>query len=77
MYFIDNEIHHRGQGYVYLRGLGIESHLPFTKGQGYNYSRFIINHTMHRFLQRAVFFIWRYVTFVAKTMGLFALLYIV
>ena len=24
MYFIDNEIHHRGQGYVYLRGLGIE-----------------------------------------------------
>ena len=23
-YFIDNEIHHRGQGYVYLRGLGIE-----------------------------------------------------
>lgn len=24
MYFIDNEIHHRGQGYVYLRTLGIE-----------------------------------------------------
>jgi uncharacterized damage-inducible protein DinB len=24
MYFMDNEIHHRGQGYVYLRGLGIE-----------------------------------------------------
>lgn len=24
MYFIDNEIHHRGQGYVYLRSLGIE-----------------------------------------------------
>jgi len=23
-YFVDNEIHHRGQGYVYLRGLGIE-----------------------------------------------------
>ncbi|WP_027420179.1 DinB family protein [Crocinitomix catalasitica] len=23
-YFIDNEIHHRGQCYVYLRGLGIE-----------------------------------------------------
>ncbi|GGD85782.1 hypothetical protein GCM10011312_07300 [Planktosalinus lacus] len=23
-YFIDNEIHHRGQGYVYLRDLGIE-----------------------------------------------------
>jgi uncharacterized damage-inducible protein DinB len=24
MYVIDNEIHHRGQGYVYLRTLGIE-----------------------------------------------------
>ena len=24
MYFIDNEIHHRGQGYVYLRALGVE-----------------------------------------------------
>lgn len=24
MYFIDNEIHHRGQAYVYLRSLGIE-----------------------------------------------------
>ncbi len=24
MYFIDNEIHHRGQGYVYLRSLNIE-----------------------------------------------------
>jgi uncharacterized damage-inducible protein DinB len=24
LYFIDNEIHHRGQGYVYLRMLGIE-----------------------------------------------------
>ena len=23
-YYIDNEIHHRGQGYVYLRSLGIE-----------------------------------------------------
>lgn len=23
-YFIDNEIHHRGQGYVYLRSLGVE-----------------------------------------------------
>ncbi len=23
MYFVDNEIHHRGQGYVYLRSLGI------------------------------------------------------
>lgn len=24
LYMIDNEIHHRGQGYVYLRALGIE-----------------------------------------------------
>ncbi|RDV10260.1 damage-inducible protein DinB [Pontibacter diazotrophicus] len=24
LYFIDNEIHHRGQGYVYLRSLGME-----------------------------------------------------
>ncbi|GGH09392.1 DinB family protein [Mucilaginibacter phyllosphaerae] len=24
LYFLDNEIHHRGQGYVYLRALGIE-----------------------------------------------------
>jgi uncharacterized damage-inducible protein DinB len=24
LYVIDNEIHHRGQGYVYLRGLGVE-----------------------------------------------------
>lgn len=24
LYFIDNEVHHRGQGTVYLRGLGIE-----------------------------------------------------
>ena len=24
LYFIDNETHHRGQGYVYLRSLGIE-----------------------------------------------------
>jgi uncharacterized damage-inducible protein DinB len=24
LYFADNEIHHRGQGYVYLRSLGIE-----------------------------------------------------
>ena len=24
LYAIDNEIHHRGQGYVYLRSLGIE-----------------------------------------------------
>ena len=24
LYWIDNEIHHRGQGYVYLRALGVE-----------------------------------------------------
>ncbi len=24
LYFIDNEVHHRGQGYVYLRSLGVE-----------------------------------------------------
>jgi uncharacterized damage-inducible protein DinB len=24
LYAIDNEVHHRGQGYVYLRALGIE-----------------------------------------------------
>lgn len=24
LYFIDNEIHHRAQGYVYLRALGVE-----------------------------------------------------
>lgn len=24
LYWIDNEVHHRGQGYVYLRALGIE-----------------------------------------------------
>ena len=24
LYVIDNEIHHRAQGYVYLRALGIE-----------------------------------------------------
>lgn len=24
LYFVENEIHHRGQGYVYLRALGIE-----------------------------------------------------
>ena len=24
LYVIDNEIHHRGQGYVYLRALGVE-----------------------------------------------------
>ncbi len=24
LYFIDNEVHHRGQGYVYLRAIGID-----------------------------------------------------
>lgn len=31
LYFIDNEIHHRGQGYVYLRSLGVEPP-PFWNG---------------------------------------------
>jgi len=30
-YFIDNEIHHRGQGYVYLRALGIEPPLFYER----------------------------------------------
>ncbi|WP_445456554.1 DinB family protein [Flavobacterium sp. HNIBRBA15423] len=30
-YFIDNEIHHRGQGYVYLRALGIEPPFFWTR----------------------------------------------
>ncbi|HEX8692211.1 MAG TPA: DinB family protein [Longimicrobium sp.] len=32
LYVIDNEIHHRGQGYVYLRALGIEPP-PFFERQ--------------------------------------------
>ena len=32
LYVIDNEIHHRGQGYVYLRALGIEPP-PFYERQ--------------------------------------------
>ena len=32
LYCIDNEIHHRGQGYVYLRALGIEPP-PFWERQ--------------------------------------------
>ncbi|MEO7362427.1 MAG: DinB family protein, partial [Gemmatimonadaceae bacterium] len=32
MYVIDNEVHHRGQGYVYLRALGIEPP-PFWERQ--------------------------------------------
>ena len=31
LYVIDNEIHHRGQGYVYLRALGIEPPLFFDR----------------------------------------------
>lgn len=30
-YFIDNEIHHRGQGYVYLRALGITPPLFYER----------------------------------------------
>lgn len=32
MYVIDNEIHHRGQGYVYLRALGIEPPAFYERG---------------------------------------------
>ena len=32
LYVIDNEIHHRGQGYVYLRALGIEPPPFFDRG---------------------------------------------
>src|SRR5262245_10921996 len=31
LYAIDNEIHHRGQGYVYLRALGIEPPLFYER----------------------------------------------
>jgi uncharacterized damage-inducible protein DinB len=31
-YWIDNEIHHRGQGYVYLRALGIEPPPFYDRG---------------------------------------------
>lgn len=31
LYFIDNEVHHRGQGYVYLRSLGITPPLFWEK----------------------------------------------
>ena len=31
LYTIDNEIHHRGQGYVYLRALGIEPPLFYVR----------------------------------------------
>jgi hypothetical protein len=33
LYFIDNEIHHRGQAYVYLRSLGIEPPPFWDRGQ--------------------------------------------
>ncbi len=32
LYFIDNEIHHRAQGYVYLRSLGIEPPFFWERG---------------------------------------------
>lgn len=32
MYSVDNEIHHRGQGYVYLRSLGIEPPAFWDRG---------------------------------------------
>ncbi|WP_289038654.1 DinB family protein [uncultured Zobellia sp.] len=32
-YFIDNEIHHRGQGYVYLRALGIEPPMFYDRSE--------------------------------------------
>jgi uncharacterized damage-inducible protein DinB len=31
-YWIDNEIHHRGQAYVYLRALGIEPPAFYDRG---------------------------------------------
>jgi uncharacterized damage-inducible protein DinB len=32
LYIVDNEIHHRGQGYVYLRSLGIEPPPFYERG---------------------------------------------
>ena len=32
LYIIDNEIHHRGQGYVYLRSLGVEPPPFYERG---------------------------------------------
>jgi uncharacterized damage-inducible protein DinB len=32
LYIVDNEIHHRGQGYVYLRALGIEPPPFYERG---------------------------------------------
>lgn len=34
LYWLDNENHHRGQGYVYLRALGIEPPFFWDRGQG-------------------------------------------
>jgi len=34
LYLIDNEIHHRGQGYVYLRALGIEPPAFWDRNMG-------------------------------------------
>ena len=31
-YWIENEVHHRGQGYVYLRGLGIQPPAFYERG---------------------------------------------
>ena len=31
LYFIDNEVHHRGQAYVYLRSLGVEPPLFYER----------------------------------------------
>jgi uncharacterized damage-inducible protein DinB len=33
LYWIDNEIHHRGQGYVYLRSLGIQPPAFWDRGE--------------------------------------------
>jgi len=32
LYVIDNEVHHRGQGYVYLRALGVAPPAFFERG---------------------------------------------
>ena len=32
LYVIDNEVHHRGQGYVYLRALGVEPPAFWERG---------------------------------------------
>lgn len=35
LYWIDNEIHHRAQGFVYLRSLGIEPPFFYDRGQNW------------------------------------------